>query len=492
MKFYLVFIFFIDLIYSQGTRNEVNDLFGGLYDGKIYSGYLETNVVGNELLYVYMPSQNGSEEENKQPLLLWLNGGPGCSSFIGMLTEIGPVVSNLYSNKWTKNEYSWNKNLNVLFIENPAGVGFTKVNENTTYSEESTAENLHKALDNFFILFENLKDRDFYVSGESYAGVYIPYLTKELIDTNSTINLKGILIGNPMTSYIYDYDRSTPDFALSHGLIDLDTYLNFSQNCPCVKPEREFIEYFGLEDYKIKCNITDEDNKSNGLISYKVTKKCNEIRKTISEQIRGIDIYGIYRRCKFNRMNNNNNKNNYKSFILQQLLKHKYEKFMDNSDSSESDSLEYEIEIFQHLCDDDTFIDTFLNDEKIKEKLNIKSNKTWTQCTPLNYSISECIEFYKEYLPEINDTIKVWIMSGDTDIILSTLGTKRWINSLKSPIKSDWEPYLDDENQICGFKISYENGLTLITAKGAGHMIPEDKPKTAEIILNLFINSKLN
>ena len=297
MKIYLVFIFLIDLIFSQGTKNEVFDLFDGLYKGKIYSGYLETNVPGNELFYVYMPSQNGTDEENKQPLLLWLNGGPGCSSFIGMLTEIGPVVTKLYSNQWFKNEYSWNKNLNVLFIENPAGVGFTKVIENVTYSEESTASNLHKALDNFFILFEELKDRDFYVSGESYAGVYIPYLTRELIDTNSTINLKGILIGNPMTSYIYDYDRSTPDFALSHGLIDLDTYLNFSQNCPCVKPEREFIEYFGLEDYEIKCNITDEDNESNGLISYKVTKKCNEIRKTISEQIGGIDIYGIYRKC---------------------------------------------------------------------------------------------------------------------------------------------------------------------------------------------------
>ena len=162
--------------------------------------------------------------------------------------------------------------------------------------------------------------------------------------------------------------------------------------------------------------------------------------------------------------------------------------FMDSSDSSESDSLEYEMEIFR-LCEDDLFIDNFLNNNTIKEKLNVNSTKTWEQCSPLKYSISESIDFYKEYLPKIKDKIKVWIMSGDTDIILSTLGTKRWINSLNSTIKSDWEPYFDDENQICGFKISYENGLTFITAKGAGHMLPEDKPKTAEIILNLFINS---
>ena len=490
MKIYFVFSF-LTFIFIKGEKHEVIDLFDGLYTEKIYSGYLETNEPGNELFYIYMPSQNGDEEKNNEPLLLWLNGGPGCSSLIGMLTEIGPVVSNLYSDKWTQNEYAWNKNLNVLFIENPAGVGFTKANKNITYSEIKTAKNLHEALNNFFEEFEHLKKRDFYITGESYAGVYIPYLTEELINTNSTINLKGILIGNPMTSYTFDYDRSTPDFALSHGLIDLDTYLNFSQNCPCVKPERAFIEYFGLEDYETKCNISIEDN-SNEFISYKVTKKCNEIRQKISDLIYGIDIYGIYRKCKHN--NNKNIQNNYKSFILKQLSKYKHNNiFMDDIDSSESDSLENEIDIIQkNICDDDLFIDDFLNNKKIKEKLNVNLNKTWKQCANLNYSISESIDFYKSYLPKINNTIKVWIMSGDTDIIMSTLGTKRWIYSLNSKVKNDWEPYFDHENQICGFKITYENGLTLITAKGAGHMLPQDKPKIAEIILNLFIESKIN
>ena len=120
MKIYLILIFLIDLIFGQGTVNIVKGLFDeSLYNKTIYSGYLETNETGNELFYVYMPSQNGTEEENKEPLLLWLNGGPGCSSLIGMLTEIGPVVTKLYSKEWFKNEYAWNKNLNLLFIQTP-------------------------------------------------------------------------------------------------------------------------------------------------------------------------------------------------------------------------------------------------------------------------------------------------------------------------------------------------------------------------------------
>ena len=484
MKIYLILIFLIDLIFSQERKHKVENLFNEtLYNKTIYSGYLETNETGNELFYIYIPSQNGTEDENDDPLLLWLNGGPGCSSLIGMLTEIGPVTTKLYSNEWFKNEYAWNKNLNLLFIESPVGVGFTKVNGNITYSEEKTAKDLHAALDNFFDLFEDLEGRDFFISGESYAGVYIPYLTKELIDTNSSINLRGILIGNPMTSYKHDYERSVPDFALSHGLIDLDTYLNFTQNCPCLKPERAFKEYFGLQDFEIKCKIPIE-NIDNEFIPEKVPKKCNEIRRYISEQIKGLDIYGLYRKCKpINSTDNNNN--NYKSFILNQLSKHKHKMYIDDLDESSS----LEADIIYNTCDEDPTISEFLNKPDTQQKLNV--SKSWEKCSPLNYSISESIKFYQEYLPTIKDRVNVWIMSGDTDIILSTLGTKRWIYSLNSTIAEDWKAILDEENQIRGFKISYENGLTFVTAKGAGHMLPEDEPKTAEIILNLFINETL-
>ena len=207
-----------------------------------------------------------------------------------------------------------------------------------------------------------------------------------------------------MTSFTFDSERSFPDFALSHGLIDLDTYLNFSQNCPCVKPEREFVEYLGLKDYKTTCNITNDDDKnSNGFVSYKITKKCNEIRKQMSEQIKGLDIYGIYKKCKLN-INNNNNNNNYKSFILKQLSKPKQKMFMDNLDSSESDSLENEFDIIKRRCDYNLSIEGFLNDEETKKKLYV--NKTWQQCSNLSYPISNCFFFIKNILQKLRIKLK--------------------------------------------------------------------------------------
>ena len=126
----------ITLIYS-GTQTKVEDLFDGKYLKDIYAGYLETDVPGNELFYVFTPAQN---DNTSAPLVLWLNGGPGCSSLTGFLTEIGPVTSDLYSGNFTINEYAWNKEVNIIYIENPAGVGFTK-NVTSDWDEEKDFTN---------------------------------------------------------------------------------------------------------------------------------------------------------------------------------------------------------------------------------------------------------------------------------------------------------------------------------------------------------------
>jgi len=223
--FYFLFIYIV----SENTKNKVEDLFDGLYSNDIYSGYIDTDTPENSLFYIYTPSQSNPDTD---PLLLWLNGGPGCSSLIGFLTEIGPVISPLYSFKWKVNEYSWNKNLNVLYIESPAGVGFTKSIPDPVYDdEEKVAKSLHYALDNFFSLFSELSGREFYISGESYAGVYIPYLTMDIINSPGDINLKGILIGNPLTFFTTDAERSTVEFGYSHGIVSKESFEAFENKC---------------------------------------------------------------------------------------------------------------------------------------------------------------------------------------------------------------------------------------------------------------------
>ena len=158
---------------TSATRHEVKNLFGDLYEEEIYSGYLNTKIEGDELFYMYIPAKNNP---HIAPIILWLNGGPGCSSLFGLLAEVGPVTSDNYNSKFEVNPYTWNKDLNLLVIEQPAGVGFSKTkNPSFQWDDDKMGENLLFAVKDFLNEY-SLKNREFYISGESYAGVYIPYL----------------------------------------------------------------------------------------------------------------------------------------------------------------------------------------------------------------------------------------------------------------------------------------------------------------------------
>lgn len=92
----------------------------------IYSGYLDTSVKGRQIHYVFVQA-NVSDPSNAS-LAVWLNGGPGCSSLMGMVSEIGPyLVGNDYKlgDLLKKNDYSWSNIANLLFLESPAIVGFS-------------------------------------------------------------------------------------------------------------------------------------------------------------------------------------------------------------------------------------------------------------------------------------------------------------------------------------------------------------------------------
>ena len=163
---------------NSATRNKVEDLFGNLYEEEIYSGYLKTKREGDELFYMYIPAINNP---HIAPIMLWLNGGPGCSSLFGLLAEVGPVTSDNYEGKFKINPYSWNKDVNLLVIEQPAGVGFSKIYDpKFEYNDDIMGENLLFAIKDFLAEY-SMKNREFYVSGESYAGVYIPTLATLLI-----------------------------------------------------------------------------------------------------------------------------------------------------------------------------------------------------------------------------------------------------------------------------------------------------------------------
>ncbi|KAJ0697327.1 putative carboxypeptidase D [Helianthus annuus] len=202
-----------------------------------YSGYVTVDPHHGRALFYYFAES--IHRPSKKPLVLWLNGGPGCSSIGGgTMMEHGPFRVNNDGRTLSINKYSWNKVANMLFLESPAGVGFSYSNKSSDYKtpgDAQTAKDSYTFLINWLERFPEYKTRDFYIAGESYAGHYIPQLAQLIIrsnedDKHTFINLKGIAIGN---AFIDDETqrKGKHDFLWSRSMVSDEIHDGIVANC---------------------------------------------------------------------------------------------------------------------------------------------------------------------------------------------------------------------------------------------------------------------
>lgn len=139
-----------------------------------YSGYINATDT-KQLHYVFVESKN---DPANSPVLIWFNGGPGCSSMLGFMQENGPINYDDDTNEISTNDQSWNQNANVLYIESPAGVGFSiaGTEADKIHNDMSTSKDAVDALYQWYVKFPEYVDNKLYISGESYGGIYVPYL----------------------------------------------------------------------------------------------------------------------------------------------------------------------------------------------------------------------------------------------------------------------------------------------------------------------------
>ena len=170
-----------------------------------YSGFLDgtkgcdtaTNGAFCKLHYWFAQAEG---DASNKPVILWLNGGPGSSSILGFLQENGPLLMNA-TGGLMENPWAWTKVANLFVLEAPVGVGYSYCanqlkGKTCVNTDKYTASTSRAALVDFFSnKFPELAQNDFFITGESYAGVYIPTLAKELLEHAPQINLVGLAVG---------------------------------------------------------------------------------------------------------------------------------------------------------------------------------------------------------------------------------------------------------------------------------------------------------
>lgn len=224
-QFGLILVVLINISLAAISNDEVKKLPGwqSQLPSKQYSGLLQIPNSSPNRYYHYYFVQSQSIINNNpysDPFIVWFNGGPGASSLQGLFTEMGVFHLNDYSliynvtgipQLWY-NQYTWSTFANMLYIESPAGVGFSYCDGNEgphlscpTWNDSATAKDNYQVLKEFFKGYpEYLNNSQFYLSGESYAGVYVPTLVMEIENNNNfgLPPLKGFAIGNGCMGYV--------------------------------------------------------------------------------------------------------------------------------------------------------------------------------------------------------------------------------------------------------------------------------------------------
>ncbi|EIW62224.1 alpha/beta-hydrolase [Trametes versicolor FP-101664 SS1] len=170
--------------------------------GPSWSGLLPISSDPNEtrklFFWFFPPGPQGSLDD----LIFWTNGGPGCSSLEGLLQENGPFQWSLGQAKPTQNEFSWTNLSSILFVEQPVGTGFSLGKPDIT-DENGVAAEVVGFMQQFLEVFKELQGKKLYVTGESYAGMYVPYITNYIFEHPTALNLTmtGFWVSDPVLGW---------------------------------------------------------------------------------------------------------------------------------------------------------------------------------------------------------------------------------------------------------------------------------------------------
>ncbi|KAJ3555877.1 hypothetical protein NM688_g2335 [Phlebia brevispora] len=197
----------------------------GAHPLHIYAGHLPSDPnataapaseVTAHLFFVLIKARRTADKER---ILFWFNGGPGCSSFDGLMMEVGPWRLDKDGGLHTV-EGGWEEYTTMVYIDQPAGTGFSYTSSNGYLHElPEASRHIIQFLRNFYEVFPEYLSMDTYLGGESYAGQYIPYFADAILSSDLNIPLRGAAIGNGWIDSRTQYP-SYLDYAVKHGIVE--------------------------------------------------------------------------------------------------------------------------------------------------------------------------------------------------------------------------------------------------------------------------------
>ncbi|CAK7894997.1 carboxypeptidase Y [[Candida] anglica] len=398
-----------------------------------YTGYLDLWDEDRHFFYWFFESRNDPKTD---PIILWLNGGPGCSSSTGLFFELGP--SSINADILPEfNPYSWNSNASVIFLDQPAGVGYSYVGEAGTRvgTSEAAGKDVYAFLELFFSKFPQFRENKFHIAGESYGGHYIPAFAHEIIShEDRTFELSSVLIGNGITDPLVQAGSYKP-MACGEGgykqvisdeeCAGMDT--TYNRCVPMIKACYNTKSAFTCVPASLYCGRLVQPYQKTGLNWYDIRKPCE-----------GTLCYPEISR-----------------------------------------------------------VDEFLNSEWVKNVLDVdpavKSFQSCSNEAGIPFYLSGDGQFPSQELVAdlLEHNIPVLLYSGDKDYICNWLGNHMWSDKLEYSgqyefQRATFKPFVTEKNVKAGEVKNYDI-FTFLRVYDAGHMVPYDKPEVSLDFLNKWL-----
>eukprot|EP00928_Gymnodinium_smaydae_P043949 TRINITY_DN29355_c0_g1_i1.p1 TRINITY_DN29355_c0_g1~~TRINITY_DN29355_c0_g1_i1.p1 ORF type:complete len:507 (-),score=75.46 TRINITY_DN29355_c0_g1_i1:387-1907(-) len=419
-------------------------------DAPQHSGYL-TAGAGAE--YFYYLAQSRSRTPESDPLVLWMTGGPGCSSVLALLIENGPCRVEGRSGsayEMQRNPYSWNEVANVVWVDQPIGVGYSTPGKRVDGTEKEVAENMIIFLQAFYAKFPHFLDVPLFITGESYGGHYIPAVATRVLRQNGrgVGQLAGVAIGNGLVDPTVQF-ASKPDMAftggtgssLKKGVVDAQSYAEMKKALPACEAgiracQKSVPPHNGCLESYVSCVLS----------------------QVLPVQATGKNPYDLRRPCE---------------------------------------TIPNPADPVSGMCYNISLQTQFLNEPSVKARLGVPPSRRWTACNltlvvPFIVSGDELMSYRKNVLELLRADVQVLVYAGDTDFMVDWVGCRNWVANLPWEHQKDWlsapnEPFVL-HNRSRGMKQS-AYGLTFLQLYDSGHMVPMDQPEVALQMLADFIKN---
>ncbi|KAF7356332.1 Carboxypeptidase [Mycena venus] len=473
-----------------------------------FAGNIDVQRAGhpnNTLFFWALEKTSGSltAAESSEPWGIWLNGGPGSSSMVGFFLENGPVRI-AADGTISQNNYSWDKVADYIWIDQPVGVGFSTADAaGYIADEDQMGADFMGFLANLVKVFPNLATRPLHLTGESYAGVYIPYIMKAYFSmAKPPVKIAKIAIGDgsiaadevfellPALSVLetypqlIGYDQDVYNyFKEQEHLCGYDVNLTYPQNG--IIPTVGFID---ARDRDVPFLEKKKYNSKRGLVA-EITQRYAELESTER------DLIARQRQKRDLRLRANGTLDPwYGCALLPEFIDYA----LNYSAPWNITGQDFNVYDITDPDGSPSLAPTFLNDPRVVAALHAPTSKAWEETFDFVFGEQEDdpSQVPMNFLTETatNATahgISVILYSGNDDALIAHRGTEVTIQNTtfggtQGFTRKPSTPWNDDSGKPAGI-VHQERGWTYVLFSGTGHLIPAKTPAAALTFVREFV-----